>query len=142
MIIIITGSTSRSELILINECTCPGFKLTFRCTVLGIAGATVWRGSAIECPETNHELTFFHLISFMDIRGCNSGAIIGRGVEIEDACYTSQLNITVDSSMNGKSVECIYNNGTFASVIGNSSVTITSGIIGYHNAIFFSIVSY
>ena len=122
-----TGLALRSELIPTNECTCPGFKLTFMCTILGNVGATVWRGSAIECPETNHELIFLHLIRFTDIRGCNGGAIIGRGIRIDNMCFTSQLNITVDSSMDGKSIECFYNNGTSANLIGNSSVTITSG---------------
>ena len=129
MIIHFTGLQAlRSELILTSGCSCPGFNITFMCTVLGNIGATVWRGSVIECPETNYELTFLHLIRFKDTKGCNGGAIIGRGVEVEDnMCFTSQLNITVDSTMNGRSVECLYNNGTFVKLIGNYSVTITSG---------------
>ena len=129
----ITGLASRRELLLTNECTCPGIVVTFRCTVVGNVGATVWRGSAIECPETNHELTFLHLIRFTDIRGCSGGAIIGHGIDVEGNCYTSQLNVTVDTSMDGKSVECFYNNGTFANLIGNSSVAITSGNLPGHH---------
>lgn len=96
------------------------------CTVLGNVGATIWRGSAIECPETD-ELIFLHLIRFTATRGCNGGTIIGRGVEVNDMCHISQLNITLDSSMDGKNIECFYDNGSFVKLIGNSSVAITSG---------------
>jgi hypothetical protein len=44
----------------------------------------------------------------------------------ENGCYTSQLNVTVDSSLDNKTVECIYNNGTTI-VIGTSSIEIIKG---------------
>ena len=100
--------------------------MIYECTVTGEVGATVWTGTAIDCHETS-VITFIHLRRFIEIRGCNNGAIIGRGIRIEGPCFTSQLNITVESNMEGESVECIYNDGTATSLIGNSTITITSG---------------
>ena len=51
-------------------------------------------------------------------------------VRVEDnSCYTSQLqlNVTVDSSLDNKTVECVYNNGTTTAVIGTSAIEIIKG---------------
>lgn len=99
--------------------------MIFECTISGKFGATVWSGNAIEC----HEITFLHLRRFLGTRGCSNGGTSARGIRIDENCYTSILNLTVYPDTAGKSVECIYNNGTDTSLIGNSSVTLTSGII-------------
>ena len=118
-------------LLLTNQCICLGSTLTYECTVVGRVGATVWSGTAIDCYETD-DITFLHLRRFTDIKRCNNGAIIGRGIRVEENCYTSQLNITVGSNVVGQSVECTYNNGTATTLIGNSSVIITSGDLHVH----------
>lgn len=102
--------------------------MIYECTVVGGVGATIWTGTAIDCQETS-EITFFHLDRFTDTRGCNNGAIIGRGISIdsEGPCFTSQLSITIEANMEGDVVECIYNDGMEASLIGNSTIAITSG---------------
>ena len=92
-------------------------------------GATVWTGTAFNCPETEDELTILHINTFTDTyRGCNDGAIGGRGIRIEDDRYTSQVNITVDSYMDGRSVECFYERDMSKNLVGNSSIMIPSGI--------------
>ena len=93
------------------------------------AGATVWTGTAFDCPETEDELTFLHTRNrFTNInQGCNDGAITGRGIRIEENRYTSQVNITVGSYMDGKSVECVSVHGLHKTLVDNSSIMITSG---------------
>ena len=95
-------------------------------------GATVWRGTAIQCPDLNSRLILRHtnIRTFRDIRGCKNGDIIAQGTRFEVAnnSYTSQLNITVDSSMDNSSVECTYNNGTITT-IGESLIAITKGMV-------------
>ena len=93
------------------------------------AGATVWTGTAFDCPEIEDELTFLHTRNrFTNTsRGCNDGAITGRGIRIEENRYTSQVNIMVDSYMDGKSVECVSDHGIHKTLVDNSSIMITSG---------------
>ena len=57
---------------------------------------------------------------------CNNGAITGRGVRNHDDAFTSQLNVSVIRSLEGKTVECVYDNGT-TTAIGSSSIIITTG---------------
>ena len=60
---------------------------------------------------------------------CNNGAIVGRSLSVIGGnCYTSQLNVTVDTSMNGQTVRCVYNNGITETVIGTSTINIIAGI--------------
>ena len=88
-------------------------------------GSTLWKGSALasQCPETGSEIVLRHR-TFIQTRTC--GNITGRGIEEGNDCYISQLSITVDSSLDIKSVECIYDNGS-TTVIGSSYIEITKG---------------
>ena len=49
---------------------------------------------------------------------CNNGSIHAYGVRVEDNCYTSRLNITVNADMIGKTVECVHYNTSTESVLG------------------------
>ena len=42
--------------------------------------------------------------------------------------YTSQLNVTVDASMNSQTISCIYNNGASESEIGTNTILIIEGL--------------
>lgn len=33
---------------------------------------------------------------------CNSGAIVGRSLGVENECYTSELNVTISPTLNNK----------------------------------------
>ena len=101
--------------------------MTYECTVTGQGGATIWRGTAINCSETGNEIAFRHNTGvFTSVRGCSGRTIIGRGIRIEPGyVYTSQLNITVYSSAE-KKLECTYENGN-SSVIGTLPVVLTTG---------------
>ena len=111
---------------------CPGDILSYECRVASESGvgSTVWRGSALasRCTETGGEIVLRHR-TFIHTRTCGN-SITGQGIGIEgNSCYTSRLNITVDFSLDNKSVECVYNNGTTSTVIGSSNIEIMKGMI-------------
>ena len=111
-------------------CICPGDELTYECTLEGDAGATLWTGTAFDCPQTENQFEFIHRRRFINTtRTCNNGAIVARGVKVEGSNYTSQLNITVDDSLDGKSVICSYDVGTFNVLIGNSAIALKTSKI-------------
>ena len=108
----------------INGCSCPGYTLTFECTVVG-RGATVWRGSAFDCVYTSNTILLFHsrfATPIGTISTCNNGAIVGRSLRVENNSYTSQLNVTVSRDLIGKSVTCVHDNGTYVYAIGSSII--------------------
>ena len=49
---------AKNGLVLLSECTCIGYTITFECTVLsGFGGATVvWKGSAFDCTRSDNEV--------------------------------------------------------------------------------------
>ena len=122
-----TGSHLRSELLpLQHRCSCLGFQLTFECNVTGEAGATVWGGSIFHCPSTDNTITLRHSV-FTQLRGCNNGAILGRGIYSQNSCYISQINVTITSRMNNGTVQCVYNNGSATTVVSTSVIKVISG---------------
>ena len=115
-----------------NHCVCPGDTLSYECCVASEpeVGSTIWRGSVLasQCPETGGEIIIRHLTSkFTQMRTC--GNITGRGTEEGNGYYNSQLNITVDSSFDNKTVECIYDNGTTKAIA--IEIINLKGIINY-----------
>ena len=86
----------------------------------------MWQGSAFDCAREEILLRHsqFHLGTA--IGQCNDGAIIGRGIQDTESGFTSQLNVTFTSNLNGKTVECIYDNGT-TNIIGNTTFNINTG---------------
>ena len=119
---------ARNEVSLINQCTCLGFSQTYECTIAAEGGSTIWKGTAIDCPEIGNEIFLGHSSQeFTQIRGCFSRPITAYGVRIEENCYTSRLNITtLDLNMNNESVQCIYSNGT-STVVGTAYIEISTG---------------
>ena len=115
----------------VNDCTYQGHNVTYECTVSG-NGATVWNGTAFDCPLTNNELTIFHTISnsFISQRPlpCNNGAITVHAVRAGNGFYTSQITIRVSNEFNGTTVVCAHDNGTLSTRIGSAILNITTGI--------------
>ena len=119
-----------------SNCLCPGYEqpLSYECSIAGEpgVGSTIWRGSAIQCPESGNEIVLRHRSFTGGVRSCDGGSVAAQGIRVEDnSCYTSQLqlNVTVDSSLDNKTIECIYNNGTTTAVIGTSTIEIITGMI-------------
>ena len=94
----------------------------------GPGGATVWRGTALNCTMSDHEIVLLHSrfeSNTGTLRICNNGAIVGRSLRVENnSSYTSQLNVTVSSDMIGESIECAHDHGT-TDTIGSSTLTAT-----------------
>ena len=121
-----TAGSNFSESAL-SGCTCPGHTIMFECTVSsGSGGSTVWQGTAFDCARNEILLRHSQFESQTAIGECNNGAIIGRGIRSFDNAFTSQLNVSVTTNLHGKTVECVYDNGT-TTTIGNSSIVITTG---------------
>ena len=111
---------------MIRGCTHQtGYKqATYECTILG-EGATLWKGSAFNCPDTDNEIVLLHSINSIEQRVCNNGAIIGRIVHVKGNIYTSQLTVNISSEVPDSDITCAYDSGEEINVIG--SMNITSG---------------
>ena len=101
----------KEDLVQLNDCVCPQYKLTFECTVLG-GELTFWKGTLFSCASNRILLRHNE---FSDQAGsasgeCNNGAIIATSREanaINEGCYTSQLSIEpVTQDMNNKTIVC------------------------------------
>ena len=103
-------------------------------------GSTVWSGTAFDCPERGNEILLRHsqFESGGAVGECNNGMIIGhfhnRTFDGLNSKYTSQLTIQLPSlnatnnTLEGKTVECIYDNGMMVTVIDTHTITYTSKI--------------
>ena len=98
---------------------------SYECTVVG-GGFTEWQGSALAC-ESRLSLRHSQFKYGTAREECNNGAVVVRAIGETDDNFTSQLNLTVSPDMNNKSVECIYNNGTTRTIVGISTLIITTG---------------
>ena len=109
---------------------CPGDVLTYICTARG-PGNTLWKGSAFHCSSTQNEIILQH--SRYDSPGgttryCNDRAIVGQSIRVENNdCYISQLNVTISSDMNNKTIECAHTNTTGLNTISVHTLSILSG---------------
>ena len=101
----------------------------YECRVTG-RGATVWRGSAFNCPSTNNEILFLHSSSGIE-KVCNDGVIVGRAIRAENDTYISQLTVSVSAEMIGMNISCFHDSGA-AELIGSSVLTLSRGIIHAH----------
>ena len=100
---------------LMNGCICSGDVLTYECTAMGTEVATIWTGSAFDCPASNNMITLLHSRFLYNessgIYHCNNGAIVTRSLSFEGNSYTSQLNVTVTPDIGGKTIKCAGDNG-------------------------------
>ena len=73
-------------------CICPGDILTYEYTVMGsIFGATVWTGSALNCPWGYNGIVLVHnhfTESKRIIKSCHHGAIVARSLYVINNLYT------------------------------------------------------
>ena len=98
-----------------------------------LSGITVWRGTAFSCA-LGAEINLLHA-QFVSTEGafgnvnCSGGAIRGRSLRIENDRYISQLSVTpLSSDIDGKTIECSYDDGRTVTVIGNHSINLSTGI--------------
>ena len=115
-----------------SVCVCPGDTLSYECTVKGGPGqATVWSGTAIDCPSSNNKIILIHTFAAEGTyHTCNNGAIVARSLLIEDTNYTSKLNVTLTSETMGKTIKFLHDNGSISTTLF-SLVIPTAGLPPY-----------
>ena len=64
----------------------------------------------------------------METITCNGGTVAARGISAERGCLTSQLNITFNVDLQGRTVRCSVDNGTHASVVGRDVLALSTGL--------------
>ena len=111
-----------------NDCSCEGYNQIYECTIFGV-GATLWRGSAFNCPGTNDEIIIFQSTNTLSHLNCNDGAITARIIRVESTSYTSQLTVNVSEDLIGQNISCAYESRVgVPTEIGSAKLTNHSGL--------------
>ena len=130
----VVHSPALGQLVVVSECVCPGRELRLQCTVVGI-GSTVWKGTAFDCGRHIREIILRHT-QFETATGvCNRGMVIGRSVDRtfdgSNSTFTSQLTINLpllndtNNTLDGRTIECIYDNGVNVTNVGTHTIAYT-----------------
>ena len=119
-----------------NDCSCPGYNLTFECTVNGsinIGSSTLWRGEVFQNSCMISELYLRHREFLQGTsQTCKNNDVILHAYSLQVGTidtengynsYTSQLNITYSTSLIGSTVVCAYENGTQVTHTGSKIIT-------------------
>lgn len=107
----LSGSSSgTNSLVAINSCTCEGHTQIYECRVTG-NGATIWKGSALDCSSSRNEIIILSSDSVNRSRICNNGAIAGRLVRRENDSYLTQLSVSVSSEVISRNISCYHEVG-------------------------------
>ena len=118
----------RAEMVSVSTCTCEGYDQVYECTVER-GNATVWQGTAFNCPATNNEIAFPSPNSAS--ASCNEGAISAHIIRADNNTYTSRLSVLFHSELNGSRINC-YSDGSQGTVlVGSSTLAIPTGM---HNS--------
>jgi hypothetical protein len=89
-------------------------------------GFVEWSGSALYDDCTIR----FQISQFeagTRVGSCNNGSIVGHWIERHGHSYTTQLSILINSTMDGKTVQCVHNNLYDDTIIGDHMITLTTG---------------
>ena len=101
-------------------------------------GSTAWTGNIFNC--VNHEISLFHA-DYQSTEGAYAECsdIIGKSVRSDInttkdnstsvSHYTSRLTVPINSGTMGTTIECLYDDGATATLVGRETVNITIGII-------------
>ena len=127
----------RNQLVQVNSCALfEQGAIVYECTACG-EGGTEWTGSLFDCASNGIILRHgqFEDGSASGARGeCNNGAVtaltahsIGVLRENNTNCYISQLNISMNTDINNKTVTCIH-------VYGPGETVVDTKTIGYISA--------
>ena len=92
----------------------------------------MWRGSIFNCAGmimTNSvSLRHSQFSNIETVVGvCNDGIIKAYGISVSGNNYTSRLNITIEESMVGQTIECAHDDGRSENVIGQKVLTLDEG---------------
>ena len=119
----------------LSGCGCPGETYTCQCTV-DRPGTTVWKGTLIQgshgdCPTG--------IVLHRDNIPNECGGFIARGIHINDNTFTSQMNFTINTRYNGKTIECNLFSNDVLTNIGSISLNFT---VGKFTIIIYSYIMY
>ena len=64
---------------------------------------------------------------------CNNGAVVGRGVEVNNNCFTSQLTVLLTPDLNQRTIQCSVDTGVEVIAIGAALLLFTTGSIKINN---------
>ena len=70
---------------------------------------------------------------------CNDGTVAARGISVDNDCFTSQLNITFNVGLQGRTVRCSVDNGTHASQVGGDVLALSTGTVLHGKRVDFEI---
>ena len=96
-------------------------------------GLTIWRGSAFDCSAQSNHIILSHSQFQEGVHGvCNNGDLAAKSIGVMNGeCFSSQLNITVNTRMKNTTIECIHDTaGSTETLIGSEVLAFTTGI--YH----------
>ena len=112
----------------VNACACPGDTLMYQCSNTGNTSYTIWGGNALKCRYSWSYMILYHQRCCTNYRSCNRGATTAQLLRYENSCYTSQLNITIESrnKLDNETVSCVTDNGATETVIGQAVITPTA----------------
>ena len=107
---------------MVSDCVCSGYNVTYECTTIG-PGSTVWvLGNSSECEILLRHSQF---ASHTAVGQCMSGAVVGRGLQAAGSIYISQFSVLVGTHLDGRTVQCKYDDGASQTVIGTNTLTLT-----------------
>ena len=107
-------------------CICEGYVQIYECRATGY-GATIWRGTALDCHSTFNEIIILPSDSFNRSKTCNNGAIVGRLVRHENNSYVSQLSVYVSSDIFSRNISCYQEVGADTIKIGTLQLPTATG---------------
>ena len=64
---------------------------------------------------------------------CNNRAVIGRVVEVNNNCFTSQLTVLLTPDLNQRTIQCSVDTGVEVIAIGAALLLFTTGSIKINN---------
>ena len=113
----------------ISGAACPGVVLMFVCDING-PGNTIWNGTAFYCPSKSNEVILRHS-QFNTESGtsgsCNDRTLIkARSLGVINSCFSSQLNVTVTSDLNNRTIRCSHSSDTIVT-IGEIRLSVATG---------------
>ena len=125
--------TNLTDFHAVTDCVCPQEVVTYECTVYGSPESlTVWEGTALRGCNSGEIIIYHTDFETPKARGSctlNSGEIAWKDLRMQNGSYTSQLNITFSSILQGNTVNCSLDNGTNHQLVGHDSLHKSAGII-------------
>ena len=87
----------------------------------------MWAGSAFICQGSEISLQHSRFVDNTAVGECNNGGIVGRGIRVNGSIYTSHLNVTLTPEVIGKTVNCLFDDGSENTPVGQLALMVSNG---------------